>query len=356
MERFKGQHAISFELVADEKEIRFIVGAPREAKDFVVKQVHAFHPGAEILEIPEYNIFEKEGVVEVAEIYKTGPPYFPVTTYEDLPLDPLNSITQSLAKMEKGDTAALQICISPAGSGWQGAGQQAIYNAQNPSAGGGSLPVEIAKGVFGNLIGQTQESEGSQRLPPVDEKFIEGVRKQISKNGFNVAIRVVVTASDRAVAQTHLHSILSSFEQFSAPHLASFRSKSPRFKKHFMVDFLYRYAPRWKPTVLNSEEFQKWLNEQRVDEVEAHAKAEDFMREYLGLEAYAQLMEKGELLFEVQKEEWKITRYGLVYRKQDETFNPVCVIRPKELPIPDFVVSALTTLKENPKAILGERR
>ena len=108
--------------------------------------------------------------------------------------------------------------------------------------------------------------------------------------------------------------------------------------------------------VLNSPEFQKWLDEQRMDEVQAYAKAEHFMREYLGLKVYARLMEQGELVFEVQEETWKITRYGLVYRKEGEQFNPVCVVRPKELPIPDFVVSALTTLKENPNAILEEQR
>jgi len=107
--------------------------------------------------------------------------------------------------------------------------------------------------------------------------------------------------------------------------------------------------------VLNSPEFQKWLDEQRVDEVEAYAKAEDLMREYLGLETYARLIEQGELIFEVQHETWKITSHGLVYRKQGEEFSPVCVIRPKELPVPDFIVSALTTLKENPESIIQRR-
>jgi len=100
--------------------------------------------------------------------------------------------------------------------------------------------------------------------------------------------------------------------------------------------------------ILHSDEFQNWLDEQRQDEVEAYARAEDLMRQYLGLEAYATLMEKGELVFEVEEKTFKITRYGLVYEKQDEEFQPRCVLRPKELPIPDHIVSVLTTLKENP--------
>lgn len=109
--------------------------------------------------------------------------------------------------------------------------------------------------------------------------------------------------------------------------------------------------------VLHSEEFQQWINDQRQDEVEAYANAEHFMQEHLGLDVYAQLMEKGELIFEVEEKTFKITRYGLFYERQENgEFRPKCVVRPKELPLPDFVVSVLETIKHDPKRILGEVR
>lgn len=109
--------------------------------------------------------------------------------------------------------------------------------------------------------------------------------------------------------------------------------------------------------VLHSEEFQQWINEQRQDEVEAYANAEHFMKEHLGLDAYAQLMEKGELIFEAEEKTFKITRYGLFYERQENgEFRPRCVVRPRELPLPDYVVSVLETIKHEPKRILGEVR
>jgi len=102
--------------------------------------------------------------------------------------------------------------------------------------------------------------------------------------------------------------------------------------------------------ILHSPEFQKWLDDQREEEVLAYAKAEDFLMNYIGLEAYAELMEKDELVFEsITHEIFKITRFGLVYKQNElKQFHPVCMIKPKQLPLPDFIVSALTTLKENP--------
>lgn len=252
--RLRYQQTISLEMVADANEIRLIVGTPAELKDFVVKQIHASYPSAEILQIPEYNIFEKEGAVEVAALEKTGPPHFSTLTYEDLPVDPLNALTQSLSRLQEGDTAAIQLCISPAGPKWQQKGQAFIFNAQNPSSSSEGLPKAFASAFLGVLAGRPQEAPAERAPAKINEKVIEGVQKKVTKPGFNTVIRVVVTGSDRTSAKTHLNNIVSSFEQFSNPHLASFKRQRVSFPKHFVVDFLYRYTPRWKQNILSSEE------------------------------------------------------------------------------------------------------
>lgn len=245
------QHSISLEIVADANEIQFIVGVPISMKDFAIRQIHASYPSAEIIQIPEYNIFEKEGAVEIAELAKVGPAHFPILTYEDLPLDPLNAVTQTLSKLQAGDTAAIQMCITPTGSGWQQKGQEVIFKYQNPDVGTGGW----VRSAVQMMTGSPQESQAPRTPPKVDEKFIEGIKKQISKHGFNTTIRVVVTGADQQSARTHLNDIVSSFEQFSNPHFASLRRKKIRFPRHFMVDFLYRYTPRWfSKTTLSTEE------------------------------------------------------------------------------------------------------
>ncbi len=253
MSQLRYQHVISLEIVAAAGEIRFIVGAPVAISDFVTKQIYASYPSAKILQIPEHNIFGKEGAVEVAVLEKTGPAYFSILTYgDDLPVDPLNAITQSLSRLRAGNSAAIQICISPAGSEWQKRGQAVVYSSQNPTV--ESLPRALL-GSFGKaLTGRVQETPAEKPVARLGEKVIEGIQKNVSRPGFNTVIRIVVTASDRAAARKHLSNIASSFEQFSNPHLSSFRRRGVSPVKHFMVDFLYRYTPRWRRNILSSAE------------------------------------------------------------------------------------------------------
>lgn len=247
------QHTLSLEIVAEADQIRFIVGTPVDAKDFVIKQIHAAYPPAEIIQIPEYNIFEKEGKVEVAELVTTGPAYYSTLTYEDLPLDPLSSLTHSLSKLKEGDSAAIQICITPAGPRWQQKGEAAIYRSQAPPS--ETLPAALLSSATKLMLGKPEEPSGGKAPIKVDEKFIEGMRKKISKAGFITTIRIVVTGSNQQVAKTHLNGIVSSFEQFSNPRFASFRRKKVFFPKHLMIDFLYRYTPQWfHKMILSSEE------------------------------------------------------------------------------------------------------
>jgi hypothetical protein len=253
---FKAQHYLSLELVAEADEIKFVIGTPQRIKDFVIQQIHSFYPTAEIFEIPEYNIFEKEGEVTFAELTKTGPAYYPIMTYEDLPVDAINSITQTLSNLEEGSSAAIQMVISPAGKGWQDKGQGAIHQHKNP--GSKSSLGDWAKIAGGQLTGNVPQESSAQKEPPppqIDEKFVEGIQRKISKQGFGCTIRVVVTASDRRAARTYLRNILTSFEQVSSPHFSSLKPKKVALKKHFMVDFLYRHTPRIsQKTVLSTEE------------------------------------------------------------------------------------------------------
>lgn len=111
--------------------------------------------------------------------------------------------------------------------------------------------------------------------------------------------------------------------------------------------------------VFSSDEFKKWLDEQKreierrkQEETVAFARADDFLRRHVGDKVYAQLVKKGEIVFNGGKSGvFKINQFGQVYRSRDGEFHPVCVIRPK-LPIPDQILAILTTLREDPTRIL----
>jgi len=104
----------------------------------------------------------------------------------------------------------------------------------------------------------------------------------------------------------------------------------------------------------NSLEISQWVLEeerkialererQRQEKILANQRAKVFLREYIGEETYTQLMKEGSVKFTGRDgRTYKITSKGILYRGSSR----VCVIHPRNLPLPDFIVSVLTTVKE----------
>lgn len=233
-QRFSTQQTISFEIVGRLEDIRFYVWTPRELQDLVEKQIHGAYSDAEILEVEEYNIFENKGKVAYKSLQLAKKNFYPLKTFKDLPTDPMASLTTSLAKMQKGEAAVVQILISPADSSWQKEGRSFISDTKK------------------------QESDPEKAKFSVGAKTLEAVENKISKPGFETSVRMVVVSEDQASAKAHLANIEAAFEQFSGEN-NSFSSRKIRRKGAFMDDFINRYQPMFhflgnRASILNSEE------------------------------------------------------------------------------------------------------
>lgn len=89
------------------------------------------------------------------------------------------------------------------------------------------------------------------------------------------------------------------------------------------------------------------FNEQRRM---AQMKAEDFLKEFLGEPVFNDLQKQKHITFVANdKRTYKIDRKGNVFRKSGSSFERLCVIRPRDLPLPDFIASVITTVKERPR-------
>lgn len=237
------QPHVSFEIVGMPSDIRFYVHVSKKLQDLVEKQINGAYPDAEIVVVDEqaakqrkenligneYNIFEEGGKVAFTSLRLKGVDYQPIKVYKDLPVDPLSSITSVLAKMTEGEGAALQVLVSPADGNWKKAGRSYLTKTKKAEAN-----PETAKYA-------------------ADPKELEAIENKISKPGFNVVIRIVVSSSSKEAAQAHLNNIVSTFSQFDG--INSFKKNKHRFKSLFITDFIYRYLPiRNQTSVFSSEE------------------------------------------------------------------------------------------------------
>lgn len=232
--KFDIQDIISFEIAAKKEDIRFYVWCPRRIQDLIEKQINGAYADAEITQVPEYNIFSPEGKVAYASLQLRAPGFNPIKVFKDLPTDPFSSLTSSLAKMGEGENAAIQIIFSPADNDWKKSG----------------------KGYLAKV--KKAESDPEKASFRVDAKTMEAIDNKLSKPGFEVSIRFVVTATSEEAAKSHLSNIKSAFEQFSG-ELNGFKGRKVRNKGSFVTDFLYRYHPMFNvfgnsKMILNSEE------------------------------------------------------------------------------------------------------
>lgn len=207
---------ISLELVAKAGDIRFYIAAPRKLQDLIEKQIHGAYPGADVRVVDEYNIFFEEGSVAWAQLGLSDQSFKPIKTFKELPTDPLNSITSALAKMKEGEGAAIQIILAPADGGWRKTGSSFVSSTKK------------------------DEADPEKAKYKVDARTLEAIESKISKQGFEVTIRIVVAAEDESTAEMHLNNIKSTFEQFNSDQ-NGFRTEKVWIPHTFMSDFIYRY-------------------------------------------------------------------------------------------------------------------
>jgi len=94
------------------------------------------------------------------------------------------------------------------------------------------------------------------------------------------------------------------------------------------------------------EENEKRLMKQHIGTLNA----EQIMLEFFGQDIHDRFMEQRELIFDAKDgDTYKINAEGTVFKKEDEGWKPVCLIRPRELPLPDFIISAITSVKNFPE-------
>jgi len=85
-------------------------------------------------------------------------------------------------------------------------------------------------------------------------------------------------------------------------------------------------------------------------EKDRREKAEELLKEYLGESKFKQWREKGGLWFQTPDGAYyHLNREGVLEIHADGKWRRVCVVRPRGLPLEDYVVAVLESLKQDPK-------
>ncbi|MDD2678091.1 MAG: hypothetical protein WC042_00020 [Candidatus Paceibacterota bacterium] len=256
---FNGLHAIkkgliSLEIVGVNKEMHFVIRAPREYKSLLESQFYAQYSGIEIIETEDYfsrlpprlpnKIFDLWGT----EMDLEKDDYYPIKSYsffaeqkEEQTRDPFSVLAEVINKLKKTEWFILSILLKPLDKDEEKKWIEEGKNEINKKMG---KKVEQKKvgwqdwlpAFFENLMvgfarppvwpgegGENKESGAAINLSSGEREEIKAIEKKINQPSFKTGIRLLYISPKTDYDENNALNFTSFFEQFSAKDLNSFK-------------------------------------------------------------------------------------------------------------------------------------
>lgn len=256
----EGQDHIGFEIVSKDGQINFYVTVPVLMQEMVEKQIHSFYPESEITPVADYRLTDGK-FVEIVELSLRAKPFRPIKRFREFGenVDPMNSLTTALSKLDAGESAAIQILISPAGSNWQMKGFSEIHRVQTSGKKSLLSSINVTRAVNPSASSEVGEAPLPEaRTESVTQDPYKKIEEKSSKPGFETVIRLVVAGNNELSAQSTMNSMFSAFSQFNDPVGNGFRRRRWPWtltKKSSIIDFVNHLMPVvFGKMILNTEE------------------------------------------------------------------------------------------------------
>lgn len=233
---------VSFEIVAQEKIVRFIVVVPQRYQSIVEKQITSYYHEADVQLIKPY-VIKKPGQKTVAYYaYEKNPFWFPIKTFKTIENDPLNSMTNVLSKLNEDETAIIQLVIRPRSGGWRKRAEEsgtALMKGKKAEGILSKIPIVSHLNTLLTMMffGYDRAKEGMTTAPGAShgDSYVrmlqtkEEIAKQIgtksNQDGFDAVIRVVVSSNTRARAVEIMNDCIVSLNLFKDPSMNYFQTR-----------------------------------------------------------------------------------------------------------------------------------
>ena len=251
---------MSFEIVVSQKVTKFFLAVPQKMQGYVEQQLSAAYPDAHLEAVEDYNIFQPQSHIVGSYLVFKKESALPIKTYRKLDKDPLNAITNVLAKIPEEDGAAFQFVVRSARPRWRQRGVRIARNMQQ-----GMTLTDAIKGrkkkqlsilsTLGVHKEEQKEPEKEHRLSPQEEELVKGIEEKVSKAGLEMNIRLVASSKSASQAQSVLQNMLNAFAQYNIYEFGnSFTKVVPPFQRRLIRRFIYRMFNEQCKIVVSSEE------------------------------------------------------------------------------------------------------
>ncbi|WKZ29455.1 MAG: type IV secretion system DNA-binding domain-containing protein [Patescibacteria group bacterium] len=244
---------IAFEIVATAGLVSFYIAVPKRFREFMEQQVHAQYPLAQIEEVSDYNVFQPNGTIASAHLVFGRENFFPIHTYKKLETDPLNALTNALAKVEAGDGAAIQILVRSAKKSWR---EKGVKIASLMQQGRSYAQARKGSGVIKRASQEEKTGEKAKdyRLSPLEEQMVKSIEEKVGQLGLDANVNLVASSPTPGRAELVLGNLIGAFNQFSSPQYGNAFKRISEGKSRIVSDFILRIFHDKRRMVLTPDE------------------------------------------------------------------------------------------------------
>ncbi len=265
---------VSFEIAnpSDSEEIFFYMAVPKRYRESIEKQVHSFFPNASIEKVSDYTIFSPKSFTSASVLELKNSYALPIKTYEEMEVDPLSEISNSLSKFKtEEEGAAIQLVVVPAKKNWEEKGRSLAHKMQQgkrlKDVYDDSLLRKIGSGIgsglndaLGILFGANKQGNELMQdndvvqLTPEEQELIKNIEKKSSKAGFRVNLRLLASADTQERADEILSQMENAFTQFENSGVNYFQVKKRVKSKKIAYNYIFRNFEDKNAIILSTEE------------------------------------------------------------------------------------------------------
>jgi len=233
---------VSFEIVAQNKQLDFYVVTLPYYQELIEKQITSYYPDADIQITEPYVINPKGNKLKCYYAYLKKSYWFPVKTFKHIENDPLNSITNVLSKLEDNDRAVYQIIINPRNDNWRKTaermGTKLFLGKKQKSF---IMKIPVIGWIFSLFMGivfgyekmkktgptDTGAPEGSQyvRMLQTKEEVAKMIGEKSQQVGFDSIIRIIGSSPTEDGAQKITNNMTLSLNLFKHAAMNFFQTR-----------------------------------------------------------------------------------------------------------------------------------
>jgi len=241
---------MSFELIGFAGGVHFYIRTPEGFRNLVESAVYSQYPDAEIQVAQDYlDLFPRTLPNKVYDIFGTDyhlvrDSAYPIRTYEffeavvdEHRLDPIAAITEAMSKLKNDEAIFIQIMARPMDPSWKKSAEavrdKIIGRKKSPEPKGAIANVgEFMKNLtlapvqhpeWSGAPEKKEEKNLLMGLTPGEREVVEAIEKKMGKLVFESNIRFLYVDRRDSFTRSNIAAVMSTFHQYSAPHLNSFR-------------------------------------------------------------------------------------------------------------------------------------